>query len=240
MDHVSILHDHCGSKVQDFLDGLEGDWEAEHTRVEEALLCRYRTLDDAGVEDNRRKIDDLHQRASETFDHYIKLTQKLAKLCKAHDDLYNLLTVQFCRGILDKSNHKSLTVTPGVREQRGKTRFETCMSFATALVPSDITYRERRRSPDSDSESSGTDSELSDWHSDTDTIEVRRGRRRRKKKETKHRKEKKEGEEGGAIPKGRRQLERAGRVRKRDEKAERKMEELKNLTAHTRITLLVH
>lgn len=43
-EHVSEIYDRCGSRVKEFLDGLDGDWEAEPDRVRDRLIGRYRTL----------------------------------------------------------------------------------------------------------------------------------------------------------------------------------------------------
>jgi hypothetical protein len=65
-----------------FFESLDGDWEVEPDRVQNALVCSYRMLWDIGLEDGRNKIDNLHQKTNETFEHYIKRTQKMAVLCK--------------------------------------------------------------------------------------------------------------------------------------------------------------
>ena len=202
MDHVTLIYSHCAHRVQEYIDTMDGEWEVNPTVVQEGLLCRYRRMRDTGVEDDVNPMDGLRQKPNETFRRYIQRTQKLAGLCKGRDNLYESLTSRFCRRIRDGVNRKTLISVPGIREQKGKIRFETCMAYAHGLAGTEEEPGSGRRwsayfdsddsddSSDSDSDDS-SDSDLddsSDSDSDSDSCDDERDRRRRKGKDRKYRK----------------------------------------------------
>ena len=160
---------------------------SEHHGVQDGLNCRYRRMRDTGVEDDVNPMDGLRQKPNETFRRYIQWTQKLAGLCKGRDNLYESLTFRFCRGIHDGVNRKTLISVSGVREQKGKIHFETCMAYAQGLAR---TEKEpaygRQRSAYFDNDDSDDSQDSSD--SDSDSSDNERDHHRRKSKDRKHRK----------------------------------------------------
>jgi len=188
LDHVTLIYSHCAPRVQEYIDTMDGDWEVNPTAVQEGMLCRYRRMGDTGVEDEVNPMDNLRQRPNETFRRYIQRTQRLAGLCKGREDLYESLTLRFCRGIRDGMNRKTLISVPGVREQTGKLRFETCMAYAHGLAGTEEEPQYgRRRSVYFDDDDSDDYSDASE-DSDSDSSDDERDRRRRKGKDWKYRK----------------------------------------------------
>jgi hypothetical protein len=48
MDHIATIYTHCGSRVQEFIDGLDGDWDVQPDQVQDRLLGQYRMLKNTG------------------------------------------------------------------------------------------------------------------------------------------------------------------------------------------------
>jgi len=86
-DYVTEIYNNCGARVQEFLDGLEGEWEVDPDRVGDRLIGCYRTLKNTGWDLGSGKIDSLHQRLHETLGHYIKRALKMTGLCYGKDEL---------------------------------------------------------------------------------------------------------------------------------------------------------
>jgi hypothetical protein len=91
-DDVTLIYAHCGSRVQKFIDALDGDWEVNPDRVRDRLIGWYRTLTNNGLEIGRSKIDGIRQKPGENIEHYIKRTRKMSGLCNGRDDMYDQLT----------------------------------------------------------------------------------------------------------------------------------------------------
>ena len=178
LDHVTLIYSHCARRVQEYIDTMDGEWEVNPTVVQEGLTCRYRRMKDTGVFDARI-----------FFRRYIQRTQRLSGLCKGCEDLYESLTSRFCRGIRDGVNRKTLISVPGVREQKGKIRFETCMAYAQGLAGTEEEPQSgRRRSAYFDGDDSDDYYSDDSDDSDSDSSDDERDCRRRKGKDRKYRK----------------------------------------------------
>ena len=186
-DYVTEIYNNCGVRVQEFLDGLEGEWEVDPDRVCDRLIGRYRTLKTTGWDLGSGKIDSLHQRLHETLGHYIRRALKMTDLCYGKDELYDQLTARFCRGLRGESHKLSLiTAMSGLQGQQGRVRFEACIAIAQGMVFATGSRKSNARDSESESSDSDTLSEDSDESSDED-----HDRRKKTKPRKKNRKEQK-------------------------------------------------
>ena len=87
-DHVALINGNCGSRVQESIRSLKGNWEEEPDRVQNGLICRYHMVVKDGMETGKDKIASLHQRADEPFEHYIRRTQKLTIVFNRRGDMH--------------------------------------------------------------------------------------------------------------------------------------------------------
>jgi len=185
MDYNTLIYSHYACRVQEYIVTMDGEWEVNSTVVEDGLNCRYRRMRDTGVEDDVNPMDGLRQKPNKTLRRYIQWTQKLAGLCKGRNDMYESLTSTFCREIRDGVNRKKLISVPGVREQKGKIRFEMCMAYAQGLAGTEeepVYGRQRSACFDNDDSDDRDDSSDSDSDSSDDEWD----RRRRKSNNRKH------------------------------------------------------
>jgi len=192
-DHVAEIYDHCGSKVKEFLDGLDGDWEAEPDRVRDRLIGRYRTLRNRAWDLGNSKIDSFHQRLQETLEHYIKQALRMTDLCYGRDELYDQLTARFCRGLRSEAHQLSLiTAMGGLHGQQGWVRFEACISITQGMVFATGARRSGARDSDSEASDSDTPSESSDSEASSDDDHDRRKKIKSHKKTRKNKKKRKD------------------------------------------------
>jgi hypothetical protein len=258
-DHVALIYAHCGSRVQEFIDGLDDDWEVNPDRVRDRLVGRYRTLRNTGLEIGRSKIDGLRQKPGEDIEHYIKKARKISGFCNGRDDMYDQLTSRFCRGIRVEPHRVSLaTAVAGIQDQ-GRIKFEACMAYAQGMLLAEPAEDGLDSDTDDDSD---TDSDDSDTDSSDDDRDRRRKKKKRKEKKQKKerrkckeklkeryekiveerlipQKPKPEEELGNRLEEIRKEKEEALRVKeevqREKEEWQRQKEEIRGLTAQTRI-----
>jgi len=237
-EHVAMIYTHCGSRVRKFLCTLDGNWEEEPDRVQDVLVSRYRMLSNSVWEVGRNKLDNLHQRAKEAFEHYIKRTRKMALLCNGRDDLFDELTFRFVRGIQDKVYRVSLVVVvAGIWEQKGRIRLETCLYCARQLVLTDPSYKLGSTPSDSDTD---TDTSIDSSGSDSDSGEDDRDRRRKKKKREKEARKHRKRREEKAKRYGKNNCDQLREIKKENEELRQQVEQLQELAARTRPSLQPH
>ena len=74
MNHDTLINSHCARRVQKYIDTMDGEWEVNHTVVQDWPNCWYRRMRDTGSEDDVNPMDGLQQKPNETLRHFIQQT----------------------------------------------------------------------------------------------------------------------------------------------------------------------